>query len=108
MEAITPNLTKKARHARRRLDKAAEDPATGLAIVSGMIATSQRATASVIAATEIAGVMVDGGSLRSLNPQLVNRPRADSNPVRSRATTLSNPNGLAAGEAGAVDSGTVM
>ena len=65
--ATTPNLTKKARHARERLGKAAADPVTGLAIVSGMIATSQRATVSAIAGTEIAGAMDAGESLRILN-----------------------------------------
>ena len=106
--ATTPNLTKKARHARERLGKAGGDPATGLAIVSGMTAASQRATASVIAATEIAGAMDAGESLRIVNLQLANSPRAGSNPVWSRARTLSNPSALAAGEAGAADSGTVM
>ncbi|GIR82966.1 MAG: hypothetical protein CM15mP84_07140 [Cellvibrionales bacterium] len=77
------------------------DPATGLAIGSGMTAASQRATASVIAATEIAGAMDVGESLRIVNHQLASSPRAGSNPVWSRARTLSNPSALAAGEAGA-------
>ena len=108
MAAITPNLKKKARHARERLGKADDDPATGLAIVSGMIATSLRAIASVIAETEIAGAMDAGENLRTLNLQLANSPGAGSNPTWSRARTLSNPSALAAGEAGAADSGIVM
>ena len=81
MAAITLNLRKKARHARERLGKADDDPATGLAIVSGMIATSQRAIASVITATAIAGEMDAGESLRTLNLQLANSPGAVSNPA---------------------------
>ena len=108
MAATTPLLTKKVRHAREKLGKAGGDPATGLAIGSGMTAASQRATASVIAATEIAGAMDVGESLRIVNHQLASSPRAGSNPIWSRAKTLSNPSALAAGEAGAADSGTVM
>lgn len=108
MAATTPNLTKKARHARERLGKAAADPVTGLAIVSEMIATSRRATVSAIAGTEIAGAMDAGESLRILNLRLVNSPIAGSSPVWSRARTMSNPSALAAGEAGAADNGTVI
>ena len=103
MVAITPKPTKKAGRARERQGKATADPVAGLAIVSGMIATSQRATASVIA-----GAMDAGESLRMLNLRLVNSPIADSNRVWSRVRTLSNPSALAAGEAGAADSGTVI
>ena len=56
----------------------------------------------------IAGAMDAGESLRMLNLRLVNSPIADSNRVWSTVRTLSNPSALAAGEAGAADSGTVM
>ena len=108
LAAPPPNLTQKARREREIRGKAAADPAIALGIARAIIATSQRAIASVIAATKIAGAVDAGENLRTVNLQLANSLGAGSNPAWSRARTLSTPSVLAAGEAGAADSGTVM
>ena len=60
----------------------------------------------MIAATEIAGAMDAGESLKSESP--AERPELEQQSGLEQSENASNPSALAAGEEGATDSGTVM